>query len=231
MREFMEIVSVRARHGDAQDWFAIIERRDEGIIGLRAYRRLGSVDRIQWGSLETLPIEAICVEPPDLPKPPPPSDSHISTQLEIVKQAAAMEIVAVRRGNGASWFAVLERYEGNPGALVGMRYQASSTRFGDARWITGKIETVPADHLTTRQPTCARPALPPAWMLGRAMRNTWGDVVYDPNDGWGLAPSGHQARPQPPAANARPVVTHVQAQPTAPAPPPPKWWQFWRRGS
>ena len=226
----MEIVSVSSRYGDSQDWFAIVERSDDCMTGVRAHRRMGSGDRVQWGSLETLPTEAIKTELPDWPQPPPPSDSHISTQQEIVTRAATMEIVAVRRGNGASWFAVLERYEGQPGTLVGIRYQASSTRFGDARWITEKMGTVPADQLSPRLPSCEKPALPPAWMLGRAMRNTWGDVVYDPQGGWGLASVERPVQGKPETA-ARPAVTYVQVQPTAPSPPPPKWWQFWRGGS
>lgn len=226
----MEFVSIIARNGGYLDWFAIVERSDEFITGVRAHRGMGSGSRVQWGSLETVPTTAIRIDQPDLPKPPPPSDSHIATHLEIVKRAAAMEIVAVRRGNGASWFAVLERYEGKPGALVGIRYQASSTRFGDARWITEKMETIPADQLSTRLPSCERPALPPAWMLGRAMRNTWGEVVYDPQDGWGVAPLETPVQGQPQTA-ARPAVTYVLDQPTTPSPPPPRWWQFWHRGS
>jgi hypothetical protein len=218
----VEIVSVRARHADGQDWFTIIERCGDQISGLRAYRPRDPAGRVLWGSLETLPVGAIRMEPPDWPKPPPPSDIQVSTQIEIAKCAAAMEIVAVRRGKGASWFAVFERYKGNPGALVGLRYQASSTRFGGARWITEKLETVPADHLTTRLPTCEKPALPPAWMLGRSMRSTWGEVVYDPADGWHLARSY-------PQATAAPIVAYVQEQPAPPEPPPAKWWQFWRR--
>jgi hypothetical protein len=153
----MEIVSIIARNGNYLDWFAIVQRSDELITGVRAYSRIGSGSGVQWGSLETVPTAAIRIDQPSLPKPPPPSDSHISTQLEIVKLAAGMEIVAVRRGNGASWFAVLERYEGKPGALVGIRYQASSTRFGDARWITERMETIPADQLSTRLPSWTPP--------------------------------------------------------------------------